>query len=131
MPSRSLLQVRVDDCSGILARNYSLLLLGEYRRLKEIRCETQAFGLATTLGVVPDTGISGLTLGGGFGNLMAKYGLALDNLTGVDVVTADGCMLSASASENSEARLIAESRHVEPSPRNGDLSADHPYADPL
>jgi FAD/FMN-containing dehydrogenase len=70
------------------------LKLGEFDR------ETQAFGLATTLGVVPATGISGLTLGGGFGNLMAKYGLALDNLISVDIVTADGHLLTASAQEN-------------------------------
>jgi FAD/FMN-containing dehydrogenase len=70
--------------------------LGEFDR------ETQAFGLATTLGTVPDTGISGLTLGGGFGNLMAKYGLALDNVIGVDVVGADGRLLSANASDNSD-----------------------------
>ena len=68
--------------------------LGEFDR------ETQAFGLATTLGVVPATGISGLTLGGGFGHLMAKYGLALDNLISVDIVTADGRLLTASAQEN-------------------------------
>jgi FAD/FMN-containing dehydrogenase len=59
-------------------------------KLSEFDRETQAFGLATTLGLVPNTGISGLTLGGGFGNLMAKHGLALDNVIGVDVVTADG-----------------------------------------
>jgi FAD/FMN-containing dehydrogenase len=70
------------------------LKLGEFDR------ETQAFGLATTLGVVPNTGISGLTLGGGFGNLMAKYGLAVDNLIGVDVVTADGHLLTANEQEN-------------------------------
>jgi len=72
------------------------LKLGEFDR------ETQAFGLATTLGVVPTTGISGLTLGGGFGNLMAKHGLALDNLISVDIVTADGRLLTASAQENED-----------------------------
>src|SRR6516164_2501389 len=71
-------------------------------KLAEFDRETQAFGLATTLGVVPGTGISGLTLGGGFGNLMAMYGLALDNLIGVDVVTADGRLVSANVSENSD-----------------------------
>src|SRR5579864_3723562 len=72
------------------------LTLGEFDR------ETQAFGLATTLGVVPTTGISGLTLGGGFGHLMAKYGLALDNLIGVDLVTADGQFFTANAEENQD-----------------------------
>jgi FAD/FMN-containing dehydrogenase len=70
------------------------LTLGEFDR------ETQAFGLATTLGTVTKTGISGLTLGGGWGHLHAKYGLAVDNLSAVDVVTADGRLLAANASEN-------------------------------
>jgi FAD/FMN-containing dehydrogenase len=52
--------------------------------------ETQTFGLATTGGVARPTGIAGLTLGGGHGFLMRKYGLACDNLLSVDLVTADG-----------------------------------------
>ena len=64
--------------------------------------ETQAFGLATTGGVVGSTGIAGLTLGGGHGFLMRRYGLACDNLLSVDVVTADGRWLCASASEHAE-----------------------------
>ncbi|HMK86913.1 MAG TPA: FAD-binding oxidoreductase [Steroidobacteraceae bacterium] len=72
------------------------LTLGEFDR------NTQAFGLATTLGVVPKVGIAGLTLGGGFGHLMAKHGLALDNLISVDVVTADGRLLTAHAEENTD-----------------------------
>ncbi|HEV3420793.1 MAG TPA: FAD-binding oxidoreductase [Candidatus Acidoferrum sp.] len=70
--------------------------------LGEFDSETQAFGLATTLGTVTKTGISGLTLGGGWGHLHANYGLALDNLISVDVVTAAGELLTASASENPE-----------------------------
>lgn len=72
------------------------LTLGEFDR------ETQAFGLATTLGTVSKTGISGLTLGAGWGHLHGKYGLALDNLISLDVVTADGRFLTASASENED-----------------------------
>lgn len=70
------------------------LKLGEFDR------ETQAFGLATTLGINTDTGIAGLTLGGGYGWLAGKYGLSCDNLLSVDVVAADGRLVTASASEN-------------------------------
>ena len=68
----------------------------------EFDLETQAFGLATTGGIVADTGIAGLTLGGGYGWLGRKYGLACDNLISVDIVTADGKFLTASASENQD-----------------------------
>ena len=64
--------------------------------------ETQAFGLATTGGIVPTTGIAGLTLGGGIGYLNRKYGLSCDNLLAADVVTADGQFLVASANENAD-----------------------------
>ena len=64
--------------------------------------ETQAFGLATTGGVARPTGVAGLTLGGGQGFLMRKHGLACDNLLSVDVVTADGRRLRASATENAD-----------------------------
>jgi FAD/FMN-containing dehydrogenase len=61
---------------------------------------TQQHGLATTLGVVSTTGIAGLTLGGGIGWLMRKHGLACDNLLSVELVTADGRLVSAGADEN-------------------------------
>ncbi|MDS0473630.1 FAD-binding oxidoreductase [Natrinema sp. 1APR25-10V2] len=64
--------------------------------------ETQAFGLATPGGVVSDTGIAGLTLGGGIGHLRCKYGLSCDNLRSVDLVTAEGEYLTASADENED-----------------------------
>ncbi len=64
--------------------------------------ETQAFGLATTGGVARPTGIAGLTLGGGHGFIMRKYGLACDNLLSVDLVTAEGNLLTASADEHAD-----------------------------
>jgi FAD/FMN-containing dehydrogenase len=67
---------------------------------REFDHETQAFGLGTTGGAVSDTGIAGLTLGGGLGWLAGSYGLACDNLLAVDLVTADGRLLTASAEEH-------------------------------
>ena len=64
--------------------------------------ETVAFDLVSTGGAVSTVGIAGLTLGGGIGWLMRKYGLACDNLISVDVVTADGQFLTASESENAD-----------------------------
>src|SRR5690349_15620613 len=65
----------------------------------ELNRETQLHGLAVTGGVVSTTGIAGLTLGGGLGWLMGKYGLALDNLCAVELVTAEGKVLRASQQE--------------------------------
>src|SRR5437588_9837943 len=62
--------------------------------------ETQIFGLATTGGQVSTTGISGPTLGGGFGWLMGRCGLACDNVISFQVVTADGSVRTASADEH-------------------------------
>ena len=68
----------------------------------EVNHELQAFGLAATGGYVGSTGVGGLTLGGGLGWMVRKYGCALDNLLSADVVTAQGQLLRASTSENSD-----------------------------
>jgi FAD/FMN-containing dehydrogenase len=66
----------------------------------EVDRETQIHGLATPGGVVSDTGVAGLTLHGGYGHLRRKYGLSIDNLLSVDIVTADGKLRRCSADEN-------------------------------
>src|SRR5262245_55906793 len=68
--------------------------------LKELIEATQPHGLVTTTGVVSDTGIAGLTLGGGLGWLEGKFGLACDNVLSFEVVTADGQVRHASADDN-------------------------------
>ncbi len=70
--------------------------------LGDLDHEAMAQGLVTTAGTVSHTGVGGLTLGGGFGRLARKYGLALDNIKSVDIVTADGVLRHASAEENPE-----------------------------
>jgi FAD/FMN-containing dehydrogenase len=64
---------------------------------RELDRETQAFGLATTGGTVSNTGIGGLSLGGGLGWLMGKHGLTVDNIVSADIVTADGAFHTADA----------------------------------
>ena len=92
----SLMQsVRVDPKSAT-ARVEPGVLLGAVDR------ETLSFGLVTTTGMVSHTGAAGLTLGGGCGRLARRFGLTVDNLTAVDIVSPDGVMRTANAAENSD-----------------------------
>ena len=68
--------------------------------LGDVDRETQKYGLATTLGFVSETGVAGLTLGGGFGYLTRQFGWTVDDLLEVEMATADGSMLRASRTEN-------------------------------
>jgi FAD/FMN-containing dehydrogenase len=70
--------------------------------LGQVDYECMAQGLVTPLGTVSHTGVGGLTLGGGFGRVARRFGMAIDNLESVDVVSADGKLRHASASENPE-----------------------------
>src|SRR2546421_7576686 len=87
--------VRVDPDKRT-ARVQAGVLLGELDR------ETQAFGLAVPSGIVTHTGVAGLTLGGGIGWIMRKHGLSIDQLLSVDMVTANGDFVTASAEDNAE-----------------------------
>jgi FAD/FMN-containing dehydrogenase len=68
----------------------------------ELDRATQQFGLATTGGIISHTGVGGLTLGGGLGHVMRKHGLTVDNLVGVELVTADGEQLHVDAETEPE-----------------------------
>jgi hypothetical protein len=87
--------IRVDPEAGT-ARAQAGVLLGELDR------ETQSFGLAVPAGIVTHTGLAGLTLGGGIGWIMRKYGLTIDQLQSVDVITADGEFVRASEDHNAD-----------------------------
>ena len=83
-------------------RNNQVAHVGGGSLLGDLDHESMAHGLVTTAGTVSHTGVGGLTLGGGFGRLARKYGLALDNIKSVDIVTADGVLRHASADENQD-----------------------------
>jgi FAD/FMN-containing dehydrogenase len=87
--------VRVDPASRVA-------WVGGGALWRDVNRETQQFGLATTGGVVSSTGVAGLTLGGGFGWLMPRFGLALDNLRSVTLVLADGTVERVSASHSAD-----------------------------
>ena len=87
--------IRVDPEKRV-ARVQAGTLLGELDR------ETQAFGLAVPSGIVTHTGVAGLTLGGGIGWIQRKHGLSIDRLLSVDLVTADGEFVTASADQNED-----------------------------
>jgi FAD/FMN-containing dehydrogenase len=70
--------------------------------LGDIDRETQLHGLAAVLGFVSNTGATGLTLGGGFGYLTRKYGWTCDNVVSIDMVSAEGELVRASETENSD-----------------------------
>ncbi|QCJ47175.1 FAD-binding oxidoreductase [Haloprofundus sp. MHR1] len=89
----SMSSVRVDPASRT-AR------VGPGATMADLDHETQAFGFATPGGVISTTGVAGVTLGGGMGWLSRKYGLSVDNLRSVDLVTADGELVRASDDEN-------------------------------
>jgi FAD/FMN-containing dehydrogenase len=85
--------VRIDPLAGTARAQGGCLW-------RHVDHESQAFGLAVTGGIVTHTGIGGLTLGGGIGHLMRRFGLTIDNLLACDLVTADGEYVVASAEEN-------------------------------
>src|SRR5918995_5945949 len=87
--------IRIDP-EARTARAQAGALLGDLDR------ETQAFGLAVPAGIVTHTGLAGLTLGGGIGWLERKYGLTIDQLLSVDLVTAAGELVRASEDENAD-----------------------------
>ena len=83
------------------ARNHRTRVQGG-ATLRDVDRETHVFGLAVPAGVISKTGIAGLTLGGGVGWLVRKYGLTCDNVLSFDIVTADGKPRVASANENED-----------------------------
>lgn len=91
----SMTSIRVDPETKI-ARADPGVTIGEFDRA------TQAYSLVTPGGIISETGLAGLTLGGGWGWLSRSYGLTIDNLLSVDIVTADGDLVHVSRDENAD-----------------------------
>ncbi len=91
----SIRRVRVDPIAKRARADAGALIGG-------IDQETQHYGLATPMGTASNTGIAGLTLGGGYGRLSRQFGLTCDNLVSADLITADGKRLRASATDNQD-----------------------------
>ena len=87
--------VRIDPAARTVRAEPGVLL-------GELDHETQQFGLIVPAGIVSHTGLAGLTLGGGFGWLSRKFGLSIDHLLSVDVVTADGRLITADAERDAD-----------------------------
>jgi len=94
------------DMSGMRAVEVDpdahLANVGPGALLGDVDRATQEHGLATVLGFISETGVAGLTLGGGFGYLARRFGWSADNLEGVEIVTADGAIRAANRDENAE-----------------------------
>ncbi|WP_364743482.1 FAD-binding oxidoreductase [Arthrobacter sp. LAR12-1-1.1] len=94
------------ECSGMnnvrIDAERRVAVAGAGALLADLDVATQAYGLATPLGVVSVTGIAGLTLGGGIGWLNGKHGLACDNVLAADIVTSDGRLLTVSPGEHAD-----------------------------
>ncbi|TEB23717.1 FAD-binding domain-containing protein [Coprinellus micaceus] len=93
--SKYLNRVRVDE-------ENKLAYVGGGALWRDVDTETIKYGLATVGGTVNHTGVGGLTLGGGYGWLTGRHGLTIDNLKQVTIVTADGTILTASTTENTD-----------------------------
>ena len=79
-----------------------LAIVGAGCRLQDVDATTQEHGLATVLGFVSEVGVAGLTLGGGLGYLTRRFGWTVDNLEAVEIVTADGAIRTATATDHSD-----------------------------
>lgn len=87
-------------CRGVRVEGDGMVEVDPGARLRDVDRELNSQGLVIPTGTVSDTGIAGLTLGGGIGWLVGKYGLTCDHLAGADVVLSNGCEIRAEAPQN-------------------------------